>query len=313
MQVILLEKVANLGNLGDVVKVKDGYARNFLIPQGKAKRATPENIKDARSEARGARSTPPPRSSPPRRHRRAKLEGTTVNVTQKAGVDGRLFGSVTNVDIVDALKALGFEVEKASIRMPTRPAEAGRRPSAGRRACIPTRSRTSRSTSSARPWPADAGSTARTRRKRAGDGPFSCTRFRSAEGIDSEIIAEVAATAGKYIFTRVRPADARTIRVCGSRAVELQLSQRRGRRSPRRWSRRTCSNTAATTRRPTRCCCLPLYVGAGRIKNQAHWQTDVLAGWAVGGLSGWYAHSRDVPFMIELLPHGFQVGYRRQF
>ena len=58
---------------------------------------------------------------------------------------------------------------------------------------------------------------------------------------------------------------------------------------------------------------LPLYVGAGRIKNQAHWQTDVPAGWAVGGLSGWYAHSREVPILIELLPHGFAVGYKRHF
>ncbi len=58
---------------------------------------------------------------------------------------------------------------------------------------------------------------------------------------------------------------------------------------------------------------LPLYVGAGRIKNQAHWQTDVLAGWAVGGVSGWYAHGRDVPIMIELLPHGFEIGLRKQF
>ena len=58
---------------------------------------------------------------------------------------------------------------------------------------------------------------------------------------------------------------------------------------------------------------LPLYVGAGRIKNQAHWQTDVLAGWTVGGLSGWFAHSLDVPIMIRLLPHGFEVGYSKQF
>jgi hypothetical protein len=58
---------------------------------------------------------------------------------------------------------------------------------------------------------------------------------------------------------------------------------------------------------------LPVYVGAGRIKNQAHWQTDVLAGWAVGGLSGWYAHSREVPILIELLPHGIAVGWRSQF
>ena len=58
---------------------------------------------------------------------------------------------------------------------------------------------------------------------------------------------------------------------------------------------------------------IPLYVGAGRVKNQAHWQTDVIAGWAVGGLSGWYAQSRDVPIMIEILPHGFAVGWKAQF
>ena len=58
---------------------------------------------------------------------------------------------------------------------------------------------------------------------------------------------------------------------------------------------------------------LPLYVGIGRIKNQAHWQTDVLAGWAVGGLGGWYAHGRDTPILIELLPHGFAIGYHTQF
>jgi undecaprenyl-diphosphatase len=58
---------------------------------------------------------------------------------------------------------------------------------------------------------------------------------------------------------------------------------------------------------------LPLYVGVGRIKNHAHWQTDVLAGWAVGGLSGWYAHSRDVPILVEILPHGAAVGWHKQF
>ena len=120
MQVILLEKIANVGNLGDVVKVREGYARNFLIPQGKAKRATPENLKaieerradlekaaDTRLEAAQALA--------------AKLEGAAIKITQKAGVDGRLFGSVTNVDIVEALKAQDMEVEKAMIRMPAGP------------------------------------------------------------------------------------------------------------------------------------------------------------------------------------------------
>ena len=120
MQVILLEKIGNVGNLGDVVKVKEGYARNFLIPQGKAKRATPENLKaieakradlekaaNEKLEAQQALAT--------------KLEGMTITVSQKAGVDGRLFGSVTNVDIVDALKKQGVEIEKSMIRMPSGP------------------------------------------------------------------------------------------------------------------------------------------------------------------------------------------------
>jgi large subunit ribosomal protein L9 len=120
MQIILLEKVVNVGDLGDVVKVKQGYARNFLIPQGKAKRATPENIKmleakRAELEAAAAQKLAAAREAA------GKLEGFTVEVTQKAGVDGRLFGSVTNVDIVEALKKQGFAVEKASIRMPTGP------------------------------------------------------------------------------------------------------------------------------------------------------------------------------------------------
>ena len=120
MQIILLEKVVNVGNLGDVVKVKQGFARNFLIPQGKAKRATPENIKlleAKRAELEAAAAS----KLAAAQEQAAKLEGTTVNITQKAGVDGRLFGSVTNVDIVDALKALGFAIEKSAIRMPAGP------------------------------------------------------------------------------------------------------------------------------------------------------------------------------------------------
>ena len=120
MQIILLEKIVNVGNLGDVVKVKHGYARNFLIPQGKAKRATPENIKmleAKRAELEAAAAA----KLNAAQEQAAKLEGTTVNVTQKSGVDGRLFGSVTNVDIVEALKAQGFTVEKADVRMPTGP------------------------------------------------------------------------------------------------------------------------------------------------------------------------------------------------
>lgn len=117
MQVILMEKVANLGNLGDVVKVKDGYARNFLIPQGKAKRATDENLKAfeaRRAELEKAQAAALQQAQ----DKGAKLEGQVFKVAQKAGVDGRLFGSVTNYDIVDALKAAGHDVERSQIRMP---------------------------------------------------------------------------------------------------------------------------------------------------------------------------------------------------
>ena len=120
MQVILMEKLANLGNLGDVVKVKDGYARNFLIPQGKAKRATDENLKAF--EARRAELEKKQAADLAQAQERGtKLDGQTLKITQKAGVDGRLFGSVTNYDIVEALKAQGIEVERASVRMPTGP------------------------------------------------------------------------------------------------------------------------------------------------------------------------------------------------
>lgn len=117
MQVILLEKVANLGQLGDVVKVKDGYGRNFLIPQGKAKRATEANkaefaAKRAELEKKQAEILADAQV------RGEKLAGFALTITQKAGVDGRLFGSVTNGDIADALKAQGHEVSKAEIRMP---------------------------------------------------------------------------------------------------------------------------------------------------------------------------------------------------
>ncbi|MFA7240228.1 MAG: 50S ribosomal protein L9 [Sulfuricellaceae bacterium] len=117
MQIILLEKVANLGQLGDVVKVKDGYGRNFLVPQGKAKRATEKNmaefqVKRAELEKQQAQILADAQA------RAEKLENMTVRISQKAGVDGKLFGSVTNVDIADALQAQGFEVAKAEIRMP---------------------------------------------------------------------------------------------------------------------------------------------------------------------------------------------------
>jgi len=115
-----MEKVANLGNLGDVVKVKDGFARNFLIPQGKAKRATEQNLKafeSRRTELEKAQNEQLAKAQ----ERGAKLEGLTVQVTQKAGPDGRLFGSVTNYDIVESLTKQGHEVERAQIRMPQGP------------------------------------------------------------------------------------------------------------------------------------------------------------------------------------------------
>ncbi len=120
MQIILMEKVVNLGNLGDLVKVKDGYARNFLIPQGKAKRATPAAMKEfeaKRSELEKAAAE----KLAAAQEFAAKIEGLLVTVARKAGVDGRLFGSVTNHDIADGLKVLGFEIEKSNIRMPMGP------------------------------------------------------------------------------------------------------------------------------------------------------------------------------------------------
>ena len=120
MQVILLEKIVNLGGLGDVVKVRDGFARNYLIPHGKAKRATPENV--AEFERRRADLEKAQAEALTKAQERAgKLDGLTVQITQKAGVDGKLFGSVTNVDISDVLKAQGHEVPKAQIRMPQGP------------------------------------------------------------------------------------------------------------------------------------------------------------------------------------------------
>jgi len=120
MQVILLDKVVNLGNLGEIVKVKDGYARNFLIPHGQARRATEANKaefeakrvdleKQAASKLTEAQATG------------EKLSGQTVKLTQKAGVDGRLFGSVTNFDIAEALGKMGYPVAKAQVRMPNGP------------------------------------------------------------------------------------------------------------------------------------------------------------------------------------------------
>lgn len=120
MQVILLEKVGKLGNLGEVVKVKDGYARNYLIPGKLARRATEAAIKEfelrrAELEKAAAAKLEAARSLG------EQLQGKVVRITQKAGVDGRLFGSVTNVDIAEALTAQGVEIAKAEVRLPEGP------------------------------------------------------------------------------------------------------------------------------------------------------------------------------------------------
>ena len=120
MQVILLDKVVNLGNLGEIVKVRDGYARNFLIPQGRARRATEANkaefeAKRVELEKQAAAKLTDAQATG------EKLSGQTVKLTQKAGVDGRLFGSVTNNDIAEELTKMGFPVAKAQVRMPNGP------------------------------------------------------------------------------------------------------------------------------------------------------------------------------------------------
>ncbi|KRI01058.1 50S ribosomal protein L9 [Curvibacter sp. PAE-UM] len=120
MQIILLDKVVNLGNLGEIVKVKDGYARNFLIPSGRARRATEAAKKDfevRRAELEKAAAAKLAESQA----LGEKLAGTTLKLTQKAGVDGRLFGSVTNFDIAEELVKAGYQVSKAAVRMPNGP------------------------------------------------------------------------------------------------------------------------------------------------------------------------------------------------
>jgi large subunit ribosomal protein L9 len=120
MQIILLEKVVNVGNLGDVVKVKDGYARNFLIPQKLARRATKEAI--AEFEVRRADlEKAAAEKLAAAQAQGEKMAGLTVQIAQKAGVDGRLFGSVTNADIATTLTKQGFAVEKAQVRLPQGP------------------------------------------------------------------------------------------------------------------------------------------------------------------------------------------------
>ena len=120
MQVILLDKVLNLGNLGDVVKVKDGYARNFLIPTGRARRATETALKEfearrAELEKLAAEKLVAAQAVG------EKLDGATVRLTQKAGVDGRLFGSVTNADVAEELNKQGYKVVKSQVRLPNGP------------------------------------------------------------------------------------------------------------------------------------------------------------------------------------------------
>lgn len=123
MQIILLEKVVNLGNLGDIVKVKDGYARNFLIPSGQARRATAAakaefEAKRAELEKAAAEKLAAAQGVAD------KMNGTAVTVARKAGMDGRLFGSVGNADVAEALKVAGFDVDKAAVRMPEGPLKA---------------------------------------------------------------------------------------------------------------------------------------------------------------------------------------------
>ncbi len=120
MQIILMEKVVNLGQLGDVVRVKDGYARNFLIPKGIAKRATQKAI-DEFAARRADLEKAAAEKLAAAQAAGEKLTGLTVQISEKAGVDGRLFGSVTNFDIAEALKKQGFAAEKAMVRMPNGP------------------------------------------------------------------------------------------------------------------------------------------------------------------------------------------------
>ena len=120
MEIILMQKVANLGNIGDKVKVKAGYGRNYLLPQGKATLATPENV--AKFEARRAEFEKAAKEElASAQARAAKLEGFKLSLTAKAGGEGKLFGSVGNSDIVEALKKAGHTVERAEVRMPNGP------------------------------------------------------------------------------------------------------------------------------------------------------------------------------------------------
>ncbi len=123
MQIILMDTVVNLGKLGDVVKVKDGYARNFLIPTRRARRATQANM-DAFAVQKAELERVAAEKLAEAQARAGKVEGVSVTVSQKAGVDGRLFGSITNADIAEALKAQGHEVNKSDVRLPDGPFKA---------------------------------------------------------------------------------------------------------------------------------------------------------------------------------------------
>jgi large subunit ribosomal protein L9 len=120
MQIILMEKVINLGNLGDVVKVKDGYGRNYLIPRGKAKRVTEQTLKDFEAK-RADLEKAAAADLAAGQAKGAKLDGFMLQITRKASEDGKLFGSVTNFDIAEALQAQGFEIERSHIRLPDGP------------------------------------------------------------------------------------------------------------------------------------------------------------------------------------------------
>ncbi|MGC3965532.1 MAG: 50S ribosomal protein L9 [Rhodocyclaceae bacterium] len=120
MQIILLEKVVNLGNLGDVVRVKDGYARNFLIPKGKARRATTASIAEFEAKRAELERVAGDKLVAAQAEG-AKMDGLMVQISTKAGVDGRLFGSVTNADIAEAVNAQGFAIQKAAVRLPEGP------------------------------------------------------------------------------------------------------------------------------------------------------------------------------------------------
>lgn len=120
MEIILMQKVANLGNIGDRVKVKSGYGRNFLLPQGKATLATADNI--AKFEARRAEFEKAAKDElSSAQSRAAKLEGVKLTLSAKAGGEGKLFGSVGTTDIAEALRKAGHQVERAEVRMPNGP------------------------------------------------------------------------------------------------------------------------------------------------------------------------------------------------